>query len=91
LSRSLAFILDETAKKAELVVDTWLPPTLFSDRMGSSYLIGDTTLLQCASKQKTVVLTNFQGGILWQLNSSRIMSYRAQFISKEKLTPSLIN
>jgi hypothetical protein len=55
--------------------------------MGSAYLIGDSSLLQCASKQKTAMLTNFRGDILWQLNASRLMPYRAEFISRESLGP----
>ncbi|MBD0295599.1 MAG: aryl-sulfate sulfotransferase [Flavisolibacter sp.] len=87
LSRSLSLVLNERVKKAQLINATWLPPHLFSDRMGSSYLVGDNTLLLCASKHKTIALTNFNGDILWQLRSSGIVSYRAQFISKEKLAP----
>jgi hypothetical protein len=87
LSRSVALKLNEDSKKSEVVVDTWLPPQFFSDRMGSSYLVGDTSLLLCASKQKTVVLTNFKGSFLWQLTSSGITSYRAQFIPKENFHP----
>jgi len=91
LSRSLAFVLNETEKKAHIVINTWLPPQLFTDRMGSSYLVNDTTLLQCASRHKTVALTNFNGKSLWELRSNRIMSYRAEFISNEKLAPYLDN
>lgn len=87
LSRSVALSLDEKAKRAELVIDTWLPPELFTDRMGSSYMVGDSTLLLCASRQKTVALTNLRGTLLWQLVSSRVVSYRAEFIPCEKLAP----
>jgi hypothetical protein len=66
-SRTLAFELDQNEKKAWVALNTWLPSSLYTDRMGSSYLIGDTTLLQCGSKQRTVALTNLNGKILWQL------------------------
>jgi hypothetical protein len=91
LSRSLAVILDENTKKTQLVLDNWLPPQLFTDRMGSSYLVGDTTLLICSSKHKTVALTNFNGNFLWQLKSNRIVSYRAKFINKKELAPFTVN
>lgn len=89
LSRSIAVTLDETSKKANLIFNTMLPPPLFTDRMGSSYLVGDSNLLLCSSKRKTVVLSNFNGNLIWQLKTNRINSYRAKFISKEELN--LIN
>ncbi len=91
LSRSLAFKLNETEKKAEVVFNTRLPPPFFTDRMGSSFLVGDNSLLISSSKQKTVMLTDFNGNFLWQLRSNRIMSYRALFISKEQLDPFIVN
>ena len=90
LSKSLAFRLDETAKIAYPVINTRLPPQLFNDRMGSSYLVSDA-LLHCISKHKTVALTNFQGEFLWELKGNKLMSYRAEFIAKEKLDPYMIN
>jgi arylsulfate sulfotransferase len=86
-SRSLAFKLNENGRKARVMINALLPPQLFTDRMGSCYLVCDTTLLQCISKYKTVVLTNLRGNFLWELRSNRIISYRAEFISKEKLEP----
>ena len=89
LSRSLAFSLDKVSKKARPVINTWLPPPLYSDRMGSSYLINDTSLLVCSSRHKTVTLSNLNGSFLWQLKTNRITSYRAEFISGEELKPYL--
>ena len=91
LSRSLAFTLDKISKKAQPVINVWLPAPLYTDRMGSSYLINDTSLLVCASRHKTVALSNLNGSFLWQLKTNRITSYRAEFISKEMLTPYLNN
>ena len=88
-SRTLAFELDKNSKKATPMIDVWLPPTLYTDRMGSSYLINDTSLLVCASRHKTVVLTNLEGSFLWQLKTNRITSYRAEFIPREMLAPYL--
>jgi outer membrane protein assembly factor BamB len=86
-SRSLAFELDKSSKKATPMIHAWLPPALYTDRMGSSYLINDTSLLVCASRHKTVALTNLDGTFLWQLKTNRITSYRAEFIPREMLSP----
>lgn len=86
-SRSLAFELDKSSKKATPMIDVWLPPMLYTDRMGSSYLINDTSLLVSASRHKTVALTNLRGSFLWQLKTNRITSYRAEFIPREMLAP----
>ena len=91
LSKTVAFRLNETAKVAYPIINTRLPPQLYSDRMGSSYLINNGLLLQCASRHKTVLLTNFNGEFLWELKSNRLMSYRAEFISKEELPRDKIN
>ena len=91
LSRSLAFRLDEENKKAQLVFNTWLPPQLYSERMGSTYIVSDSLLLQCASAKKTVMLTDFNGNILWELRCNRLASYRAEFIPNENLAPFITN
>lgn len=88
-SRSLAFTLNEHSKQAQPVLNVWLPPELFTPRMGSSYFVNDTSLLICASLHKTVILTNLQGTVLWKLKSNKIESYRAEFIPAEKLAPYL--
>jgi hypothetical protein len=90
LSRTLVFKLNESDKTSQLVTETKLPQEIYNDRMGSSYLVADTTILQCTSKRHTVVLTNFKGTFLWMLKSS-IMPYRVEFIPKEKLAPYIEN
>lgn len=90
MSRTLIFKLDEKRKNAELVTETKLPPEIYNDRMGSAYLIGEKSILQCTSKRHVVVLTNFAGTFLWMLNTS-IMPYRVQFIPVEELEPFLVN
>jgi len=91
ISRSLAFTLDKTSKTAQPVINVRLPPPLYTDRMGSSYLINDTSLLVCASRSKTVALSNLNGKFLWLLTTNRITSYRAEFIAGEMLRPYLNN
>lgn len=86
ISRTLAFDLDEDKKQARLVIDSKLPPENFNERMGSSYLVGDSALLQCATKRNTVILTNQQGRFFWLLRTG-ISSYRASFIPAEQVAP----
>jgi len=90
LSRSLSFGLDEKNKKARLSLNIKLPKQVYSARMGSSYLIGDSAVLHCSSKTNTVVLTDIDGRVLWQL-SSTFAPYRAEFIGDEKLAPYISN
>ena len=91
LSKSVAFRLNESARLAQPIIYTRLPPQLYSDRMGSSYLINNDLLLQCASRHKTVVLSNLKGEFLWELRASKLMSYRAEYISNEMLPIESIN
>lgn len=86
ISRTLAFKIDENEKQAHLVIDTKLPPENYNERMGSSYLVGDSALLQCATKRNTVILTNLQGRFLWLMRTG-MSSYRASFIPAERLAP----
>jgi len=91
ISRSLAFTIDEISKQAQPVINVRLPPPLYTDRMGSCYLVNDTSLLVCASRHKIVALSNLNGTFLWQLTTNRITSYRAEFIAGEMLRPYLSN
>ena len=82
ISRTLAFKLDENKRQAQLTLDTKLPPENYNERMGSSYLVNDSTLLQCATKRNTVILTDKSGRFLWLLRKG-MSSYRASFIPAE--------
>src|SRR5262249_12413786 len=44
-----------------------LPKEVFTDRMGSAYLIDDSTVLVCCSKRHITVLSNLKGVLLWTL------------------------
>lgn len=90
VSRSLSFLVDEKDKKARLSLNIKLPKQVYSARMGSSYMINDTTVLHCSSKTNTILLTDIQGRVMWQL-SSTFAPYRAEFIDGEKMVPYLIN
>ncbi|MCC6289525.1 MAG: aryl-sulfate sulfotransferase [Chitinophagaceae bacterium] len=86
VSRTLSFTINESEKKASAVINTILPADTYNERMGSSYLVADTTLLTCASKRNAVLLTNMKSTFLWMLRTGT-SPYRAEFISKEKLAP----
>ncbi|GAO42150.1 hypothetical protein FPE01S_01_11630 [Flavihumibacter petaseus NBRC 106054] len=87
-SHVLSYRLDEATKVATLAFDVPLPKDVYSERMGSAYLINDTTVLSTCTKRNTVVLTNLQGRFLWALRSNA-SPYRVEFIPKEKLFPFL--
>ena len=80
VSRTLAYTFPNGLDEVKATLNVRIPPPLFTDRMGSSYLIGDSSLLVCASKHKLVMLTNLNGKVLWQLHNKRFVSYRATFI-----------
>ena len=86
LSRTLAFSLDEKNKEAKLALNIPLPSELYSERMGSAYFVGDSTVLHSSSKKNIVVLTNLEGRYLWVLRTG-FMPYRAEFIPAERLAP----
>ena len=88
-SRSMIFHLDEKQKKATSVLNTPLPGDFFTERMGSSYLLCDTTLLNTCSKRNAVVLTNLQGRFLWALKTT-FSPYRTEFIPADRVTPFII-
>lgn len=90
LSRTLAFRLDEPTRKASLALQVPLPRDVYSERMGSGYLVNDTTVLHTCSKKNTVVLSNLKGRFLWALRTG-MSPYRVEFISKEKLEPFILN
>ena len=90
LSRSMAFRLDEKEKKAALVLNTALPRDVYSERMGSAYLVNDTTILHSCSKRNTVALTNLKGTFLWALKTG-FMPYRVEFIPADRVKPYIMN
>ncbi|RAJ80323.1 arylsulfotransferase ASST [Chitinophaga dinghuensis] len=85
-SRTLVFRLDENKRTAVSVTDTKLPPEYYNERMGSSFSIGDHSLLVCATKRNTVVLTNLEGRFQWLLKTG-MSSYRASFIPAASVAP----
>lgn len=87
-SEIFALKLDEAKQSATIDFSFRLPQELFNERMGSAYMVNDTTVLCCCSKRHITVLANKQGRLLWTLNSG-IPPYRAIFLNEEDVNPYL--
>ena len=85
-SQVLAFRLNESTKKASVVIQAPISPEFYNERMGSAYLIDQNNILTSCSKRSTVILSDRQGVPLWILRNS-FMTYRVGFIPKELLVP----
>ena len=66
-----------------------LPPDIYNDRMGSAYMITDSTILCCSSKRKITVLVNRKGTLLWDMETA-IPPYRVEFLKKQQVAPWLV-
>ncbi len=76
--------LDQEHLKGSPDLHIKLPKDIYTDRMGSAYLVNDTTILVCCSKRKITVLANRKGVLLWALDTA-IPPYRVEFLEGEKL------
>ena len=85
-SQILAFSLNEVSKQVSLKLRTQLQEGNFTDRMGSAYLINDSTILTCISKQNQVLLTNLNGDVLWHMMCANT-PYRVEFVPFDKSKP----
>lgn len=86
LSEVYAVKLDKTHKTSTLDMHIKLPPDIYNDRMGSAYLITDSTVLCCSSKRKITVLVDRKGLLLWDMETA-IPPYRVEFITKTQASP----
>jgi hypothetical protein len=86
LSEVFAVKLDQQRLQASIDLHIQLPPDIYNDRMGSAYLITDSTVLCCSSKRKMTVLVNRKGVILWDLETA-IPPYRVEFLTREQVAP----
>ena len=86
LSEVFAVRLDATAKTAAMDLHIRLPPDIYNDRMGSAYMITDSTVLCCSSKRKITVLVNRKGVLLWDMETA-IPPYRVEFLQKAQVSP----
>ena len=85
-SEVFALKMDEANKKAFVDLRIKLPQEIYNDRMGSAYMVNDTTVLCCSSKRHISVLANAKGVLLWTLDTA-IPPYRVEFLSADKLKP----
>lgn len=81
-SGALSFKLDTSNWTATPKIKAMLPPSKYTSRMGSAYVLPNDLLLQCSSKTGAVMVTDQQGKILWELNCY-FVPYRAEYIPKE--------
>ncbi|MBS1668227.1 MAG: aryl-sulfate sulfotransferase [Bacteroidetes bacterium] len=86
LSEVFALKLNEKEKTAAITLHIKLPPDIYNDRMGSAYMITDTTILCCSSKRKITVLVNPKGVLLWDLETA-IPPYRVDFLTNDQVCP----
>ncbi len=85
-SEVFAVKLDEQNKTAQMDLHIKLPPDVYNARMGSAYMINDTSILCCCSKRHITVLVNRKGVLLWTLDTA-IPPYRVEFLNKEQVSP----
>ncbi len=77
--------IDPATQTVTSFLNISLPKEYYSNRMGSSYFVSESTILTCCSKAKKLVLTNKTGAILWALSCDKITPYRAEFIHPTSL------
>ena len=85
-SQVFAMKLDEANKTSQIDMHIKLPPAIYNARMGSAYMINDSSILCCCSKRHITVLVNRKGEILWTLDIA-VPPYRVEFLKKEQLNP----
>jgi arylsulfate sulfotransferase len=85
-SEAYALKLDQARQVSELDLHIKLPKEIYNDRMGSAYLVDDSTVLVCSSKRHITVLANRKGVLLWTLDTA-IPPYRVEFLKKEEVMP----
>jgi arylsulfate sulfotransferase len=83
-----AMKLDQANKTSKIDLHIQLPKAVFNGRMGSAYMINDTSVLVCCSKRHIMVLADRKGVLLWTMETA-MPSYRAEFIKSDALAPYL--
>ena len=81
-SGAVSFKLDTVNWVATPSIQAMLPKEKYTSRMGSGYLLPNENLLQCSSKTGSVMVTDLQGKILWELNSY-FVPYRAEYVPSD--------
>ena len=78
-SRALSFIINENQRSAKTMINAPLPDSLYTEKMGSAFLLDEKTILQCSTNKNYLLATDLQGKILWKVKTGGL-TYRAQFI-----------
>jgi len=81
-----ALKLDEKNLTSTIDMHIKLPKQVFNGRMGSAYMMDDTTVLVCCSKRHIVLLADKKGSLLWTMETA-MPTYRAEFVPYSQLTP----
>jgi hypothetical protein len=79
VSGGVSFELDTVNMEANKRIKATLPPSKYTSRMGSAYLLPNGNILQSSSKTGSVLVTDQSGQILWELNSY-FVPYRAEYV-----------
>lgn len=87
-SEVFALQIDDEMKTAKVNLHFKLPVDVYNERMGSAYMINDTSILCCCSKKHITVLANRNGVLLWTLQT-QIPPYRVEFLKSEQVEPYL--
>jgi outer membrane protein assembly factor BamB len=85
-SEVFALKINQEKKSSVLDLHIKLPKEVFNGRMGSAYMVNDTTVLVCCSKKHIMVLSDRKGVLLWTMETA-MPSYRAEFIRSAQLAP----
>ena len=88
-SEVFAMKMNEQAKTSQVALHIKLPKEVYNGRMGSAYMINDTSILCCCSKKHITLLTDRKGVLLWTMEAA-IPSYRAEFLKQEQVSPYLV-
>lgn len=78
-SGAISFTLDTVKWVAIPKIRAILPRLKYTSRMGSGYLLPNDNILQASSKTGSVMVTDINGKILWELNCY-FVPYRAEFV-----------
>jgi arylsulfate sulfotransferase len=79
VSRALSFHLDTASMTAKTVINAPLPTEKYTSRMGNGYLLYNGNLLQTSAKTGSVLITDRNGKILWEMDSP-FVPYRVEYI-----------
>lgn len=85
-SQVFAVKINEQNNTAQTDLHIKLPAAIYNARMGSAYMINDSSILCCCSKRHISVLVNRSGVLLWTLDTA-IPPYRVEFLNKEQVNP----